>query len=394
MPHTARPALTCFTKRSHACIRMFSGVVLITFSSLYHHDRFLPALMNVVGMLREETNFLQLKNYTILHSQSDYSSPAIIYQCPTGSLIEWGTIKGKQRAGLSDFRTGVISTFLVSLLLRMPFFIDCHVFSELYEENMINWKWHGAGQYSAKNGTVKYLDQYNVANSFIDDIDRCVQNVVQSNRGIIARLEDSSIEELKKWGLSRQSAFSVAHNYLFKSKKELQLHGVEKTRMSPMINLQIRIGDEEIHGSCRSDAQECPLSEEKKAFVQQFVKCTSKVHRSRNLTKSTIYILSDCECLKNQLKSQFESTLDTEVLVEKEPAVTRGEYDKTHVMHSFMGALSEATRAEFFVISRKSGVGRQVVALAQKFDHTFWGDMGDQCEALDFNAVAHGWSGL
>ena len=346
--------------------------------------RFLP---RSVGTPREEADFLGLKNYTKMHSQRDYSSPAIIYQCPTSSSIEWGTHKGRPRAGLSDYRIGIISTFLVSVLLRMPFFVDCHVFSDLYEENMIRWKWHNPGQYSVKSGHVKYLDKYNVPLS-VDDFDRCVQNVIQSNRGIIASL---SGEVLQKWGLSHQNAFSVAHEYLFKD-IGLPLQGVDKTRKGPMIVVQLRVGDTEINESCRSDVEHC--LDIKDARVQQFVRCPIKVHSMHNLSKSTMYILSDCECLKRQLKVFFESTMDTVVLLEEAPTVTADKYDNIRVMQSFEEGLSLATRADFFIISQDSGVGRQIVARAQKFDRSFWGDMGDQCEALDFNAIAHGWSGL
>jgi len=371
-------------------IGIFSVLSIVTFSSVHQHQWFLRRRVP-----REEANFLGLKNYTTLHSQSDYSSPAIIYQCPTGSSIVWGGTKGNNHPGISDYRTGVISTFLISLLLRMPFFVDCHVLSELYEENMIKWKWHNPGQYSAKHGPVKYLDRYNVDASFIDDVDRYVVNVVQSNRGIIASLSE---EELQKWSLSRETSFVVAYNYLFKADQDLdhylRLSGFDKTRTIPMITVQLRVGDDDINGGCRSDMQDCPIQDEKKAVVQQFVRCTTKLHSTRNLSKTSIYILSDCDCIKRQLKCIFESTLDTEVLLEEAPTVTADEYDNTRVLHSFSRALDIAATADFFIITQRSGVGRQVAARAQRFDETFWGEMGDECEGLNFNEIAQGWSGL
>ena len=128
--------------------------------------------------------------------------------------------------------------------------------------------------------------------------------------------------------------------------------------------------------------------------MQDFVSCTTKVHKKHSLSSSTIYILSDCDCLKDQLKSYFESTLDTKVLLEEAPTVTADDYDKIQVLKAFVGSLTTASRADFFIISQDSGVGRQVVAQAQKFTESFWGHMGERCEALNFEAIAHGWSGL
>jgi len=359
------------------------------YADLIHHPGNLSEAVveQILQSLNQSEGDFGLKSYTLMHSQSDYSSPAIIFQCPTGTSVEWGQYKGDTRPGWSDHQVGAIGAFLVSLLLRMPFFIDCHIFSELYEENMIKWKWHTTEQYSEKNGPVKYLDKYGVPLS-VDDIDKFVQNVVQSNRGVIASLSE---QELQKWNLSHQNSFSLAHKYLFKA-DGLALQGVEKTRIGPMITVQLRLGDAEIHGSCRSDAQECLNIQDTR--VQQFVRCTTKLHRIHNLSKSTMYILSDCDCLRKQLKSYFESTLDIEVLAETAPTVTATDYDEIHAMKSFVGGLEVASRADFFIISQDSGVGRQVVARAQRFTETFWGHLGEQCGALDFNAIARGWSGL
>ena len=371
--------------RKYYCLSIAFWV--LASSGVYHEFAFARP-KSLAGLFREETDFLGLRNYTLLHSESYHAGPAIIYQCPTSPFIEWGATKGNRRPGLSDYQTGVISTFLVSLLLRLPFFIDCHTLSELYEENIIKWKWHNPGKYS---GPVNYLDQYNVDFTFMDKVNISVQNVVQSNRGIISSFSE---EGLQNWGLSHQTSFSVAHKYLFKEDKYLPPQGVNKMRIAPMITVQIRVGDDEIHGGCRSNELVCPLRDETQAVVQQFVSCTTKVHHTHNISKSTIYILSDCECLKKQLKDHFESVLDTKIMLDEAPTVTAEEYDKVNVIQSFIRALNIAIASDFFIISQRSGVGRQVVARARGFDHSFWGELGDQCEALDFHSVAHGWSGL
>ena len=373
--------------RKHIYCLSSIALLSLAFSGSYPESALtLPKSLSWV--IREENDFLGLKNYTQFHSESDHRSPAIIYQCPSGSLIDWGGTKGNRRPGLSHYQTGVISTFLVSLLLRLPFFIDCHTLSDLYEENMIKWKWHDPGHYS---GDVNYLDQYNVDSTFIDKVNSSVQNVVQSNRGIIPSFSE---ESLLKWGLSHQTSFSVAYKYLFKEDKYLPPQRIMKLRIAPMITVQIRVGDNEIHEGCRSIEQICPLQDETKAIVQQFVSCTTKLHRTHNLTRSSIYLLSDCDCLKRQLKDHFESVLNTRILLEEAPTVTADEYDKLSVIQSFIRALNFAVVSDFFIISQRSGVGRQIVARARRFDQTFWGELGDECEALDFHSVAHGWSGL
>lgn len=114
-----------------------------------------------------------------------------------------------------------------------------------------------------------------------------------------------------------------------------------------------------------------------------------------NLTLSTIYIIiSDCDCFKKQIKNNLESLLDTQVLLEEAPALTLDEFCKTHIMKSIADAVNEASHAGFFVISQNPGIGRQMVARAQKFNEAFWGSDSDQCDAQDFHAIANGWSGL